>query len=313
MIGVLTIPKIDVRLPIYHGTSEETIAKGVGHVSDTAFPMDTVGTKSVLTGHNGMPGADMLFTRLDETKIGDTFVIQIGDVGYHYVVKQMTVITPEEAEVYAQEPINSNDPANVTLITCTPYGINSHRLLVIGEFVKKANVEEDKTIIPQTHFSLGKETIVILFVTTMGLGLIAYVVKKTVDKNKTNGALKWIKTTNGGNQGWEVLIGDTGWRTLNSVSRVGNSFIKIRRVNNLVTYQFGGLQWGWFGVGRRNGPGFVRHNSSGDKGAKLTYPNGIPEGFRSENSLVGPTYDDKGRPYGIWYLGGKSDLNFITI
>lgn len=132
-----------------------------------------------------------------------------------------------------------------------------------------------------------------------------------VDKNKTNGALKWIKTTDGGNTGWEVLIGDTGWRTLNSVSRVGNSFIKIRRVNNLITYQFGGLQWGWFGVGRRNGPGFVRHNSSGDKGAKLTYPNGIPEGFRSENSLVGPTYDDKGRPYGIWYLGGKSDLNFI--
>lgn len=132
-----------------------------------------------------------------------------------------------------------------------------------------------------------------------------------VDKNKTNGALKWIKTTNGGNAGWEVLIGDTGWRTLNSVSRAGNSFIKIRRVNNLVTYQFGGLQWGWFGVGRRNGPGFVKHNSSGDKGAKLTYPNGIPEGFRSENSLVGPTYDDKGRPYGIWYLGGKSDLNFI--
>ena len=132
-----------------------------------------------------------------------------------------------------------------------------------------------------------------------------------VDMSVTNGALKWIKQSGSGNTGWKVLIGDTGWRTLNSVSRAGNSFIKIRRVNNLVTYQFGGLQWGWCGVGRRNGPGFVRHNSSGDKGAKLTYPNGIPEGFRSENSLVGPTYDDKGRPYGIWYLGGKSDLNFI--
>ncbi len=132
-----------------------------------------------------------------------------------------------------------------------------------------------------------------------------------VDVNVTNGALKWIKESGNGNTGWRVLIGDTDWRTLNSVSRAGNSFIKIRRVNNLVTYQFGGLQWGWFGVGRRNGPGFVRHNSSGDKGAKLTYPNGIPEGFRSENSLVGPIYDDKGRPYGIWYLGGKSDLNFI--
>ena len=132
-----------------------------------------------------------------------------------------------------------------------------------------------------------------------------------VDVNVTNGALKWIKESGNGNTGWRVLIGDTGWRTLSSVSRSGNSFIKIRRVNNLVTYQFGGLQWGWFGVGKRNGPGFVRHNSSGDKGAKVIVPNGIPEGFRSENSLVGPTYDDKGRPYGIWYLGGKSDLNFI--
>ena len=136
-----------------------------------------------------------------------------------------------------------------------------------------------------------------------------------VDKNKTNGALKWIKTTAGGNQGWEVLIGDTGWRTLNSISKlkVGDktSYIKIRRVNNLVTYQFGGLMWGWFGIIRRNGPGYAKHNSSGDKGAKVLYPGGIPEGFRSETSLVGPTYDDKGRPYGIWYLGGKTDSNFI--
>ena len=136
-----------------------------------------------------------------------------------------------------------------------------------------------------------------------------------VDKNKTNGALKWIKTTNGGNQGWEVLIGDTGWRTLNSISKLTDgsktSYIKIRRVNNLVTYQFGGLMWGWFGIVRRNGKGFVKHNSSGDKGAKVLGVSGIPEGFRSETSLVGPTYDDKGRPYGIWYLGGKTDSNFI--
>ena len=132
-----------------------------------------------------------------------------------------------------------------------------------------------------------------------------------VDKNKTNGALKWIKTTDGGNTGWEVLIGDTGWRMLNSVSRAGNSFIKIRRVNNLVTYQFGGLQWGWFGVNRRNGPDFVRHNSSGDKGAKVLRPGGIPVGFRSESSLIGGIYSDAGKPYGIWYLGGTSDSNFI--
>ena len=184
MIGVLTVPKSDIRLPIYHGTEEETLNKGVGHVSDTAFPMDTIGTKSILTGHNGMPGADMLFTRLDETEIGDTFVVQIGDMGYHYKVKQMTVITPEEAELYAQEPIGENDPANVTLITCTPYGINSHRLLVIGEFEKKARVTEDKEIIPKTGFSMGKETIFILVITGSGLALIAWVVYKAKQNSK---------------------------------------------------------------------------------------------------------------------------------
>ena len=132
-----------------------------------------------------------------------------------------------------------------------------------------------------------------------------------VDMNVTNGALKWIKHSGTGNTGWKVLIGDTGWRTLNSVSRAGNSFIKIRRVNNLVTYQFGGLQWGWFGVNRRNGPDFVRHNSSGDKGAKVLRPGGIPTGFRSEASLIGGIYNDAGKPYGIWYLGGATDSNFI--
>ena len=132
-----------------------------------------------------------------------------------------------------------------------------------------------------------------------------------VDMSVTNGALKWIKQSGSGNTGWKVLIGDTGWKTLNSVSRLGNSFIKIRRVNNLVTYNFGGLQWGWFGIIRRNGPGFARHNSTGERGAKVLAPNSIPEGFRSENSLIGGIYNDAGKPYGIWYLGGKSDSNYI--
>ena len=207
-------------------------------------------------------------------------------------------------------------------------GIDASKFITEDTLTAKKIVTKDElnTLKPNQTLSLNNNTLSIsggnsvtlptnqyeIHGTGMPNGVVTAEIGTTyVDKNKTNGALKWIKTTDGGNTGWEVLIGDTGWRTLNSVSRAGNSFIKIRRVNNLVTYQFGGLQWGWFGVGKRNGPGFVRHNSSGDKGAKLTYPNGIPEGFRSENSLVGPTYDDKGRPYGIWYLGGKSDLNFI--
>lgn len=136
-----------------------------------------------------------------------------------------------------------------------------------------------------------------------------------VDMNVTNGALKWIKQSGAGNTGWKVLIGDTGWRTLNSTSKLidssRTSTIKIRRVNNLVTYNFGGLQWGWFGIVRRNGKGFVRHNSSGDKGAKVLGIGGIPLGFRSEASLIGGIYNDAGKPYGIWYLGGTTDSNFI--
>ena len=132
-----------------------------------------------------------------------------------------------------------------------------------------------------------------------------------VDTAVTNGALKWIKESGNGNTGWKVLIGDTGWRTLNSLSRLGSSFIKIRRVNNLVTYHFGGLQWGWFGIGRRGGPGFVGHGSSGNRGAKVLGVDGIPYGFRTPISLVGPTFNDGGQPYGVWYLGGKSDSNYI--
>lgn len=136
-----------------------------------------------------------------------------------------------------------------------------------------------------------------------------------VDTAVTNGALKWIKQSGSGNTGWKVLIGDTGWRTLNSISKLTDgsktSTIKIRRVNNLVTYNFGGLQWGWFGIVRRNGKGFARHNSSGDRGAKVLGVSGIPLGFRSEASLIGGIYNDAGKPYGIWYLGGVTDSNFI--
>lgn len=177
MIGVLSIDKIDLRLPIYHGTEEEELLKGVGHVSDTAFPLDTVGTKSVLTGHNGLPGADMLFTRLDEMKVGEYFEIQIGDVAYKYKITKTIVITPEEAEVYAQQTNFPDQKAEVTLITCTPYGINSHRLLHIGEFVSKGKIEpaEVDTSIP---VSIGKETIVIAVLISLGVTTLVVKLKK---------------------------------------------------------------------------------------------------------------------------------------
>ena len=235
---------------------------------------------------------------------------ELAEKGYisdlsNYVTKQelheateidySNIVTTDELEPYAKKselPTPYNDSALVSRVTALESKTNTNQPLPANQW--------------EIHG------------TGMPNGVVEAEIGTTyVDKNKTNGALKWIKTTAGGNQGWEVLIGDTGWRTLNSISKlkVGDktSYIKIRRVNNLVTYQFGGLMWGWFGIIRRNGPGYAKHNSSGDKGAKVLYPGGIPEGFRSETSLVGPTYDDKGRPYGIWYLGGKTDSNFIQL
>lgn len=132
-----------------------------------------------------------------------------------------------------------------------------------------------------------------------------------VDTNATNGALKWIKRTGTNNQGWEVLTGDTGWRTLNIYSKLGASYLKIRRKNDTVMYQFGGLSWGWFGIVRRGGPGYSIQPSDRERNVFILGLRGIPEGFRSEFSLIGNIYNDKGTPYGTWYVGGPSDANML--
>lgn len=132
-----------------------------------------------------------------------------------------------------------------------------------------------------------------------------------VDTAVTNGALKWIKRRGTDNQGWEVLTGDTGWRTLNIVSKLGNSFLKVRRKNDTVMYQFGGLSWGWFGVVRRNGVGYSPQGSDKERNCYILGLSGVPYGFRSESSLIGGIYNDKGTPYGTWYLGGYGDSNML--
>lgn len=130
-----------------------------------------------------------------------------------------------------------------------------------------------------------------------------------VDEAVTNGALKWIKKSGTGNTGWDVLIGDTGWKIVPSVSKLGNSFVKIRRVNNVVSYQFGGLSWGWFGIVRRGGAGYVLQGSDRERNCYIIQNGGIPIGYRAEASLIGNIYNDKGVSYGTWYLGGNGDYN----
>ena len=132
-----------------------------------------------------------------------------------------------------------------------------------------------------------------------------------VDTNATNGALKWIKRSGTNNQGWEVLTGDTGWRTLNIRSKLGSSYLKVRRKNDTVMYQFGGLSWGWFGVIRRGGAGYEAQGSDKERNCYILGLSGVPQGFRSESSLIGGIYNDKGTPYGTWYLGGYGDSNML--
>ena len=132
-----------------------------------------------------------------------------------------------------------------------------------------------------------------------------------VDEAVTNGALKWIKKSGTSNVGWDVLIGDTGWKIIPSVSKLGGSYVKIRRVNNVVSYQFGGLSWGWFGIVRRGGAGYQIQPSDRERNCFILGLGGIPQGYRSESSLIGGIYNDKGTPYGTWYLGGYGDGNML--
>jgi len=132
-----------------------------------------------------------------------------------------------------------------------------------------------------------------------------------VDTNVTNGALKWIKRQGTDKQGWEVLTGDTGWRKLRAYSVLGNSAIHVRRINNQITYKFDGLQWGWFGILRRNGAGYVPHPSNREKKMFIINNGDIPYGFRAPFSLIGQIFNDNGVPYGTWYIGSATDANHL--
>ncbi len=128
MMGYLVIDEIDVNLPIYHGTDAATLQTGVGHLEGTQLPTGDIGNNTVLTGHTGLPSADLL-TGLTSMELGDLFQVYVLDKVYTYQVFAITVVEPTETDLLL--PIEDKDV--VTLVTCTPYGINSHRLLVQGE------------------------------------------------------------------------------------------------------------------------------------------------------------------------------------
>lgn len=145
IMGYIQIPKIDANLPIYHGISDEVLAKGVGHLPKTAFPIGGEGSHTVLSGHTGLPEAE-LFSNLTELEMGDQFYIHILDEILVYQVDSIDVVLPSEAESLA--PVPGEDYC--TLVTCTPYGVNSHRLLVRGSRVEGSE-EEMELLREETH------------------------------------------------------------------------------------------------------------------------------------------------------------------
>ena len=133
IIGYIEIEKIDCYLPIYHGTAESVLQIAIGHIEGTSLPVGGEGTHAVVSGHRGLPSAK-LFTDLDKLEKGDTFLMRVLDETLTYEVDQILIVNPDELDALAIEA----DKDYCTLVTCTPYGINSHRLLVRGHRIENA-------------------------------------------------------------------------------------------------------------------------------------------------------------------------------
>ena len=131
VMGYIEIPELKVSLPVYHGVDEGVLQIAVGHIPGTSLPTGGKGTHSVLSGHRGLPSAK-LFTNLDQLREGDIFMLRILDETLTYEVDQILIVEPHEVAALSIDP----DQDYCTLVTCTPYGINTHRLLVRGHRVE---------------------------------------------------------------------------------------------------------------------------------------------------------------------------------
>ena len=146
-IGTLRIESLDIHLPIYHGTAEGVLQVGIGHMEGSSMPVGGPGTHTALTGHRGVPSS-LLLTNLDRMEVGDTFKIGVLGETLTYMVDQIVIVLPHETEGLA---IDANADF-CTIITCTPYGINTHRLLVRGRRID--NGITDETFVPPMPVSM---------------------------------------------------------------------------------------------------------------------------------------------------------------
>lgn len=174
MMGYLSIDKIRVEIPIYHGTSNDTLNSFVGHVEGTSLPIGGNSTHSVLSAHRGLPSAK-LFSDLDKLEVGDIFKIIVLDEALTYKVDKISIVKPNNSK----ELMNVKDKDYVTLITCTPYGINTHRLLVRGVRVDN-NV--NKFYISTEGFKINKLIVIPILTLPIIILLILIIVIKPVKK-----------------------------------------------------------------------------------------------------------------------------------
>ena len=136
LMGYIEIPKINIKLPIYHSTSEEALEKGVGHLKGSSLPIGGIGTHAILAAHRGLP-TSKLFSDIDKLLVGDKFYISILGEKLAYQVDNIAVVKPSELDLLDI----SKDKDYITLVTCTPYGVNSHRLLVRGVHIEESKKE----------------------------------------------------------------------------------------------------------------------------------------------------------------------------
>ena len=141
MMGTISIPKINVNLPIYHGVEEEVLVNGVGHLPESSLPVGGENTHCLLTGHRGLPNAK-LFTRLDEMEIGDLFFVTVCGEKLAYQVSEIEIIHPEDVEGLGIQM----ERDLVSMITCTPYGLNTKRLVVTGERIPYTEKQEQEIV-----------------------------------------------------------------------------------------------------------------------------------------------------------------------
>ena len=183
MMGSVEIPKINIKIPIYHTTEEEVLNKGAGHLEGSSLPVGGANTHAVISAHRGLPSAS-LFTDLDQMKVGDHFLLHVLDETLCYEVDKISVVKPEDTTALAVE----DGQDLVTLLTCTPYGVNTERLLVRGHRVPyvEEEVKEEKTVLSGSslHTNYLLWVFVGLFVTA--LFIFVLYLKETKLKRRAN-------------------------------------------------------------------------------------------------------------------------------